>query len=235
VHIVVTVLPRMSNHNDFDLMRHHSELNLEFCYAPSTLPSCDLIFIPGSKNTREDLEFLKFNWGDDIARHLRYGGKVFGVCGGLQMLGETIDDLDGVEGPGGVSDGLGYLPIRSALTESKTLKQVKGMLTLHGEPSLVNGYEIHCGLTQGDCRTLFESADGACLGFVSDDGQVAGSYWHGLFEEVPALNQLVGWLGKSLDGDSSENMAEKQQRSFDRLAKSFEENIEMNELMKYFY
>jgi adenosylcobyric acid synthase len=106
--------------------------------------------LPGSKNTRADLAFLQQQgWQQALEKHLRYGGKVIGICGGYQMLGQIISDPHGVEGTAGDSDGLGLLDITTELTQEKRLQQVSGRcafgLAADGAPAAVQGYEIHMG------------------------------------------------------------------------------------------
>ncbi len=112
--VCVPVLPRMSNHTDFDMFKHHPEIDFQFRYQGQSLTGADLIILPGSKSVRADLAFLQQQgWHKDIEKHLRYGGKLIGICGGYQMLGKTIADPDGIEGPAGVADGLGYLAVNN--------------------------------------------------------------------------------------------------------------------------
>ncbi|MEI6895501.1 MAG: cobyric acid synthase, partial [Colwellia sp.] len=142
VRIVVLVYPHMSNHTDFDALRHHEEIDCQFLFAKGSvgennpekiaIPNCDLIILPGSKNIRSDLDFLRQRgWHDDIAKHLRYQGKVIGICGGYQMLGELIADPDGLEGQTGESKGLGYFAMNTVLKVQKTLVNVSGTLQLN--------------------------------------------------------------------------------------------------------
>ena len=92
--VCVPVFPRISNHTDFDPLRLHPDIDLRFVAPGSAIPPCDLIVLPGSKAVRQDLEYLRsVDWDKAIDRHLRYGGKVMGICGGFQMLGRLIDCL----------------------------------------------------------------------------------------------------------------------------------------------
>src|SRR5690606_18409796 len=109
---VVPALPRISTHPDFDPPRRHSQLAVGSVGPGQPIPSADLIILPGSKSVRAALAWLREQgWETAIQRHLRYGGKVLGICGGLQMLGESIDDPHGLEGAAGLSDGLGLLAL----------------------------------------------------------------------------------------------------------------------------
>ncbi|TLX59571.1 cobyric acid synthase CobQ [Stutzerimonas nosocomialis] len=194
--VVVPVLPRISNHTDFDPLRLHPQVDLRFVGPGEPVPPADLIILPGSKSVRADLQFLRANgWERVIARHLRYGGKLLGICGGLQMLGERIADPLGLEGPAGECAGLGLLPFGTELKAQKQLRNVSGRLCLDG--AQVSGYEIHAGVSSGPAleRALVELADGRTDGALSADGQIAGTYLHGLFERPSASAALLRWAG----------------------------------------
>jgi len=146
--VVVPVLPRISNHTDFDPLRLHPQVDLQFIGPGQAVPPADLIILPGSKSVRSDLAYLRANgWETAIARHLRYGGKLLGICGGLQMLGEQVHDPLGLEGAPGSSAGLGLLAFQTRLEQEKQLRNVCGRLALEDAP--VSGYEIHAGVTTG--------------------------------------------------------------------------------------
>ncbi|WP_422067047.1 cobyric acid synthase [Shewanella algae] len=147
----VLVYPRISNHTDFDPLRLHPDI--EFCYIGPThqgeLPGLDLLLLPGSKNVRADLAFIRQQgWDKGIARHLRYGGKLIGICGGFQMLGQSIADPLGLEDLPGTSQGLGYLQLTTELQVEKQLLNVSGTLRLGQSSAPVSGYEIHCGVSR---------------------------------------------------------------------------------------
>ncbi|SFT43387.1 cobyric acid synthase [Pseudomonas marincola] len=194
--VVVPVLPRISNHTDFDPLRLHPQVELVFVGPGQAIPPADLIILPGSKSVRADLHFLREQgWDQALSKHLRYGGKVIGICGGMQMLGQSIDDLDAIEGTAGSSQGLGLLEIDTVLREHKQLRNVQGRLCL--ESAAVSGYEIHAGVTTG--AGLLQPAvnldDGRTDGAISADGNVLGTYLHGLFESTAATTALLGWAG----------------------------------------
>lgn len=196
LNVVVPVLPRISNHTDFDPLRLHPQVNLQFVGPGQPIPPADLIILPGSKSVRSDLAYLRANgWDTAIRRHLRYGGKVLGICGGLQMLGEQVHDPLGLEGPAGSSDGLGLLAFSTELAAEKQLRNVRGHLTL--ENAAVSGYEIHAGVTTGAGLELpaVHLQDGRCDGAQSQDGHVLGTYLHGLFESPAACSALLRWAG----------------------------------------
>jgi adenosylcobyric acid synthase len=214
--IVVPSVPRMSNHTDFDALRVHPDADLRFVRQDEAKPPCDLLIIPGSKNTRGDLAWLlEQGWGDYIARHVRYGGKVIGICGGFQMLGTSVGDPHGVEGAAGRSRGLGLLDMHTELTRDKRLAQVHGRCAFADAD--VSGYEIHMGVSSGPAleRPAFQF-DGRGEGAISDDGQVLGSYLHGMFDAPQACAALLRWAG--LDSLHTVDTAQLRDASLERIA-----------------
>ena len=194
--VLVPVLPRISNHTDFDPLRLHPQVDLQFIGPGQAIPAADLIILPGSKSVRSDLAYLRANgWDTAIRRHLRYGGKLLGICGGLQMLGQQLHDPLGLEGAPGSSAGLGLLAFDTVLEQEKQLRNVRGHLAL--ENAAVSGYEIHAGVTTGAAleHPAVHLDDGRRDGARSDDGQILGTYLHGLFEAPPACAALLRWAG----------------------------------------
>ena len=193
--VVVPHLPSFSNHTDFDPLQLHPAVDVHFARQPDQVDGADLIVLPGSKSVRGDLIRLKQKgWDDFLQRHLRYGGKVLGICGGFQMLGRAIHDPYGVEGESGSVEGLGVLDMETTLHTAKCLRQVTG--TFAEKAVAVQGYEIHMGISQGAAlsRPLFKLAD-RDDGAISADDQVAGSYVHGLFDVPEACDALLEWAG----------------------------------------
>ncbi|WP_338487719.1 cobyric acid synthase [Pseudomonas trivialis] len=229
--VVVPVLPRISNHTDFDPLRLHPQVDLQFVGPGQPIPAADLIILPGSKSVRNDLAYLRANgWDSAVARHLRYGGKVLGICGGLQMLGEQVHDPLGLEGAAGSSDGLGLLGFTTTLEEEKQLRNVRGRLLL--EDAEVSGYEIHAGVTSGDglSRAAVLLDDGRSDGALSADGQILGTYLHGLFETPAACSALLRWAGL-LDVQEVDYHALRE-RDIERLADLIENHLDTELLRK---
>ena len=226
--IVVPVFPRISNHTDFDALRAHPDVDLIFVGPGHAIPSADLIILPGSKNTRADLDWLKAQgWQHAITKHLRYGGKLIGICGGYQMLGRSVADPDGVEGAPGVTPALGLLEIDTTLTKDKRLAQVSGRCAFADEntdgnaDARVAGYEIHMGISHGAAltRPVFLLADGDQWrpeGARSADDQIFGSYLHGLFDHPEACAALLRWAG--LQTDNAVDLGQLREHSLDRIA-----------------
>ncbi|WP_252730792.1 cobyric acid synthase [Colwellia sp. E2M01] len=251
VRVVVLVYPHMSNHTDFDALRHHNDIDCQFLFATGSaeetsvekvaIPGCDLIILPGSKNVRSDLDFLRQRgWDTDIAKHLRYQGKVIGICGGYQMLGEIISDPQGLEGEIGASKGLGYFPMQTQLKAEKTLTNVVGSMQLGEKEATIKGYEIHAGestLTNKQpaiknlVNTLHaqQSLESVGLdldkGMLSADEQVAGCYIHGLFDQPKALQLFMDWLGFSVVEAPSIEILEEQ--AIERVNKACQSHLDI--------
>ena len=214
--IVVPSTPRMSNHTDFDALRAHPDVDLQFIREGHAKPPADLLILGGSKNTRGDLAWLIANgWGDYLARHVRYGGKVIGICGGFQMLGVSVSDPHGVEGAPGISDGLGLLDMATELTKEKRLAQVSGECVF--ADATVAGYEIHMGVSRGAAlaRPAFR-IDGRDEGARSADDHILGSYLHGMFDTPGACSALLRWAG--LDSEVTIDTAQLREASLERIA-----------------
>ncbi|WP_390903782.1 cobyric acid synthase [Shewanella seohaensis] len=250
--------PRTSNHTDFDPLRLHPDIDFDYvslqtqALAQTPEIAADLLILPGSKNVRADLAFLREQgWDKQIAKHLRYGGKLLGICGGYQMLGERIADPMGIEDTLGVSLGLGYLPIATEFKAEKQLRRVTGHLALLGQQVEVKGYEIHCGESQylaphyfeHQCLDLSAAVKSASLwlkaensqqvnpfadGCLSDDGQVLGSYLHGLFDSPEACQLVLHWAG--LENAQTIDINEIREQQLDRLAYVLAEHLDMQKL-----
>ncbi|WP_183458027.1 cobyric acid synthase [Microbulbifer rhizosphaerae] len=230
--VIVPVLPRISNHTDFDPLRLHPQVDFQYLSAADELPPCDLVILPGSKNVRADLQHLLDNsWRNKLDRHLRYGGKVLGICGGLQMLGEFIDDPNGMEGTPGHITGLGYLNYSTELLEDKKLHNRQGQLTLNNLSVPFTGYEIHCGATNGPAMAsgVFkvhgeegETRDGS----LSEDGNILATYMHGLFDHPETLEQLLLWAGFASQSPAQFDLNTHREAQLERLAEVFEQHLD---------
>ncbi|SEB62344.1 adenosylcobyric acid synthase (glutamine-hydrolysing) [Pseudomonas saponiphila] len=228
--VVVPVLPRISNHTDFDPLRLHPQVDLQFIGPGQAIPAADLIILPGSKSVRGDLAYLRSNgWEQALSRHLRYGGKVLGICGGLQMLGEQVHDPLGLEGAAGSSPGLGLLAFATVLEKEKQLRNVSGRLTLENAP--VSGYEIHAGVTRGPAleQAAVQLDDGRSDGALSADGQILGTYLHGLFETPAACSALLRWAG--LEAVQEVDYHALRERDIERLADLVERHLDTAALL----
>ncbi len=226
--VCVPALPRISNHTDFDPLRLHPQVDFRYVGPGEDIARADLIILPGSKSVRADLAWLRANgWEEALQRHLRYGGKLLGICGGFQMLGKTINDPLGLEGEPGTSAGLQWLDLTTTLDAGKQLRRVRGELALGQTP--VSGYEIHHGVTQGPALrrplvNLPERHDGA----ISDDGQIIGSYLHGLFDTPGACAALLRWAG--LTELMPFNYPALREHGIERLADAVEQHLDMRRI-----
>lgn len=233
IKVVVPVFPRISNHTDFDALRLHPQVDLCYVGPDQPIPPADLIILPGSKSVRQDLQWLKEQgWDQAIQKHLRYGGKLLGICGGYQMLGNTLNDPLGVEGAPGLSKGLGLLEIDTLLAEHKQLRRVEGTLNL--DNSIIRGYEIHCGETSGPglnrptVKLDIDGNTGRQDGAISHDGQVMGTYLHGLFEHPESCSSLLKWAG--LEAPVLLDQSAIREQQLDRLARTLEQTLDLNTL-----
>ncbi len=229
LNVVVPVLPRISNHTDFDVLRLHPQVNLQFVALDQSPPPADLVILPGSKHVQADLAQLQqHHWPDYLQRHLRYGGKLLGICGGYQMLGKQLHDPDGVEGPPGSCVALGLLEFDTVLQPHKQLQCVRGHF-LHDQ-SAVSGYEIHMGVSQGPAlqRPAIKLEHGHD-GVMSEDGQIMGTYLHGLFDQNTAMQSLLRWAG--LNKVESMDYARLQDEQLDRLADSLDQHLDITALL----
>ncbi|WP_028534113.1 cobyric acid synthase [Paludibacterium yongneupense] len=226
--VVAPVFPRISNHTDFDALRLHPQVELTLVGPGQPIPASDLIVLPGSKNVRRDLDFLRANgWEAVLARHLRYGGKVIGICGGFQMLGRQLHDPLGLESASGSSAGLGLLDMETELTPAKRLTRVTGRLAL--DAAEVSGYEIHMGVSRGPALArpavaLVDGHDGA----LSEDGQILGSYLHGLFDHPEACRALLAWAG--LSAPAFFDYPALREQDIERLADMLEQHLHLESI-----
>ncbi len=199
--IVVPHLPRMANFDDLDPLASEPSVDLEIIPRGQPLPGdADLVILPGSKSTIADLDdFRAEGWDIDLAAHIRRGGHVLGLCGGYQMLGQTIADQDGREGPPRTVRGLGHLDVATVLGPQKHLTLRRGMALPFNCP--VEGYEIHLGETTGpdaDYGTWLDM-DGTPHGASSAQGRIRGAYLHGIFADDAFRAAYLDQFGGSAD------------------------------------
>lgn len=228
--MVVPTVPRISNHTDFDPLRLHPQVDFRFIGPDNKPPPADLIILPGSKSVRADLAWLRHHgWDAAIQRHLRYGGKVIGICGGFQMLGRFVHDPHGIEGEVGSSAGFGIFDMETTLQRDKQLRNVHGTLLL--DNVVVSGYEIHAGQSAGAALNRpFAQLGTAMDGAISDDNQVIGTYLHGLYDNPSTCNALLAWAGlqepQAIDHDA------RCEADIDRLADAIETHLDTAALLR---
>ena len=236
VHVAVPVLRRIANFDDLDPLSAEADVRLTLVQAGDVIPSdADLVLIPGSKATIDDLAFLREQgWDIDIAAHHRRGGIILGLCGGYQILGRKVHDPHGIEGPVRSSDGLGLLNVETTLDAAKTLRLVEAEAIQF--KTSVNGYEIHMGQTSGpDCERAFLHIEDRFDGAISVDGRVMGSYVHGIFSDNGFrrrfLEDLAARRGRDIslaDFDFAKNVDD----TLDRLAAHLAAHLDMGALAR---
>lgn len=247
VNIGIIRLPRISNFTDFTPFEYINGVNVEYIKSPREINGVDMIIIPGSKNTMEDLLWLRQSGLEaSILKHASKGKIIFGVCGGYQMLGETLKDPKGVES-GGEIKGLGLLPIETIFEENKTRTQVKGRFkSVSGKleelaDAEFEGYEIHMGkssfIGNGEALTNIENIN---EGTLSSEGclvgNVYGTYIHGIFDNENVTKGIVKALfkEKGLDYSSIEsvNIKDYKEKEYTKLASYVRENLDMEYIYK---
>jgi adenosylcobyric acid synthase len=231
--VVVPVLPHIANHTDFDPLRAHPQVHIRYVEDAIGLSGADLVILPGSKSVRADLAWLRERgWPEYLERHLRYRGKVIGICGGFQMLGEAIADPEGLEGPRGESEGLRWLALHTVLHREKQLRNVTGRLAL--DDARVRGYEIHMGQSVGAAldRPALKLDEGRAEGALSPDGQILGTCVHGLFEEPAGCAALLRWAGVS--APLLQDHALRREQMLDHLADAVERSLDLAKLLPGF-
>ena len=230
VRVAVPILPHIANFDDLDPLDAEPGVELVRVQPGAALPGdADLIILPGSKATVAGLRALrKAGFDIDIAAHRRRGGMILGLCGGFQMLGRTVADPGGVEGPRASVEGLGLLDVATTLSQEKRLEPVKGQ-TDDGAP--VSGYEMHMGVTEGaDCaRPFARLTDGSAEGAVSADGRVIGTYIHGLFADD---RQRAAWLKRLGNVTANVDYDGLIERTLDALAAHLAAHIDLDRLLK---
>ena len=200
LHVAVPHLGLISNFDDLTPLANEPGVTVEIVPAGRPLPAnADLILLAGSKSTIADLETFRRNgWDIDLAAHIRRKGRVLGVCGGYQMLGRSLSDPDGIEGPAGTVAGLGHLDVETVLRPRKRLGLTEARHSASG--TLVRGYEIHLGETTGpDCARGWFTVGDRREGAQSPDGRVQGTYLHGLFAEDAFRATYLAELGAVSD------------------------------------
>jgi len=226
--IAVPILPHIANFDDLDPLDAEPSVDLVRVRPGAALPGdADLVVLPGSKATIADLAALRSAGFDiDIAAHRRRGGMVLGLCGGFQMLGRSIADPGGIEGPPAAVEGLGLLDVATTLSAEKRLEPVCGAT---GDGAPFAGYEMHMGVTEGpDCARPFGwLADGSPEGAVSADGRVLGTYVHGLFADD---RQRAAWLAR-FQGTTTVAYDALVERTLDALAAHLAAHLDLDRLL----
>jgi adenosylcobyric acid synthase len=244
--IAIIKLSHMSNFTDFSVLERIPGVTVRYVIKPSELRNPNLIIIPGTKNTIEDLRNIKENRLFDKIKELKESGTpIFGICGGYQMLGTLILDKLGVEGNISQEDGFGFLDIKTRFNEMKITRQTQGKILCDLnmiksiEGSIINGYEIHNGISKIGKKVIpfITDSDGTIVGVCDKDKMVAGTYLHGIFDSEKFITSFI----KSLKDNSNmkfpeevifQRINEYKDSEYNKLAKVFEENIDIYKLRK---
>ena len=234
--IAVPMLPHIANFDDLDPLAAEPGVSLRMVAPGEPLPApCALVILPGSKATIADLEALRHQgWDIDLKAHVRRGGTVIGLCGGYQMLGRSIADPAGLEGPARTVAGLGLLDVETVLGPRKRLGFARGRMAL--DAAMVEGYEMHMGVTAGAAtmRPMLRLDDaknegGGNDGAVSPDGRIMGTYLHGLFASTAMRGNLLLRLGATA---AARDHAQDVDAALDALALHLEDHLDIPRLLE---
>lgn len=229
VTVACLALSRIANFDDLDPLAAEPGVRLVMVHPGQPIPAdARLVILPGSKSTRGDLDFLRAQgWDIDLAAHVRRGGRVLGICGGYQMLGRSVADPEGIEGPAGKTPGLGLLDVTTKMRRDKRVTPTRAVHLATGLP--VEGYEIHVGTTEGpDCTRPFALVDGRPEGAVSAGGRIAGSYLHGMFGSDDFRAAYVAGLGAQAGGFSHAALVDE---TLDALAAHVERHLDVKAML----
>ncbi len=248
IKINIPVFARISNHTDFDPLIHHPNIDCRFVAPGESILGADLIILPGSKQVAQEMQLMKqFGWDLQIKQHLRYGGKVLGICGGFQLLGNKLLDPNKIESEFTEISALGLLDFQTEFQTEKRLTQVKGHCQFSVEqsnetfPTNITGYEIHCGLSVGPAlkkpfaQLGTQTGEAFYDGAVSEDGQVIGTYIHGLFEQAEVVNELISWVcdaALTTKALQQKSWSQVREQEIERLAHTFAQHLDMPKLFK---
>ncbi|MED3759459.1 cobyric acid synthase [Peribacillus frigoritolerans] len=242
IDVAVLRFPRISNFTDVDPFFDEPGVGVRLVSSVHELGNPDLLILPGTKNTMEDLEWLKrMGFDRAIDERRKQGTKIFGICGGFQMLGTELFDPDAIEGDGENAEGLSLLPVETDFQAEKKTVQMEGVLSagiMESQMNL-NGFEIHLGRTtlKSQVRPFLLLKDGREDGAISNDNQVMGTYLHGIFHNRLFTRLLVNQIrrNKGLD-EVKENVqsdSERREEAYNLLASHLEENIDMDTIYQW--
>jgi len=231
INIAVILLNRLSNHTDFNVLEHHENVNLFYTRDPLEIEKADIIILPGSKNTISDLIDIKNNGvAKAIINAYKNNKTVIGICGGYQMMGQTVEDPHQMEGATESMTGLGLLPVKTILTQEKTTRQVQFQFKKH--QATCEGYEIHMGisLAENNESALNTFNDGTNDGYYLSDN-CWGTYIHGILDNEIVIKDLLSQTKKEITATPFDYKAFKEQQ-YDLLAQHLREHIDINYVYK---
>ena len=233
--IAVIRLPHISNFTDFDPLLDLKGLDVVFIEKPRDISYFKAIVLPGSKNTRWDLHWLKdTGWEHIIKEYARAGGHILGICGGYQMMGRLVHDTEGLEGPPGTTTGLDLLPVETRLKSPKTTTRTRFFWkNIQGE-----GYEIHMGETKrfsgNHLFNIRERNQRPCIGedgCISNDLRLMGTYLHGVFDSPAITRKWLKTIGLEHLEVPDKNRFKAKDNTYDLLTSHFERHMDMDAVM----
>ena len=240
IDLAVIRLPHISNFTDFNVFERMDGVSLRYVGSAGELGTPDLIFLPGTKNTMDDLTWLRESGMETaVLRCAEQKVPVVGICGGYQMLGELLEDPDGVE-HGGSMRGMGLLHTKTVFSRAKTRTQIQGRVntvSICGEFAgrEAQGYEIHMGRTEktGDCQETIYLEDGRLDGLSNPEGTVFGTYLHGIFDYGDLAAMTVSRLMRRKGIDPKNwhfDPEEHKRREYDKLADLVRNSLDMKRI-----
>lgn len=214
VNVAVVLLRHISNYTDFNTLERDPRINLFYTNNTKDIEQADIIILPGTKSTLDDLLELRRNGcAQAIQRAHRDGKLVIGICGGYQMLGQTVNDPDGIEGSINSLPGLGLLPINTTMTTEKTTKQV----TFEFNGQTCQGYEIHQGVSNTDEAIL-------------QTDHCIGTYIHGFLDNAPVIEHLLSRFAVQRSPQDTLNYATFKDQQYDKLAAHVRQYVDMERI-----
>ncbi len=246
--VQVLLLPRISNFTDFNPFELFDDISLSYIREVAELDDPDLLILPGSKNTIEDLLFLRENgWEEPLRNYASSGGLLIGICGGFQMLGRRISDPHRVESSLPEIEGFGFLDFETVMEKEKSTRQVEALWRYHDdnyfsqqeEDELLRGYEIHMGRTDYGpvAHPLFVRTTGQVDGAINAEGNVFGTYLHGLFDNLSWTANLLKAVRRRRNLPEKSDILpptyrEYKEREYDNLAAVVRESLDLKKIMQ---
>jgi adenosylcobyric acid synthase len=229
--IAILRLPHIANFTDFHVLARIQEVQTVFIDSPQELNRFAAIIIPGTKNTRKDLSWVKDRFEKPLTAYVRSGGHILGICGGYQMLGQMVEDPDGLEGPPGQTRGLGLLPVHTVLKSPKTTT----LSEFEWDGALGRGYEIHMGATQLTSGIPFihvvsrnKAPVSETDGCLAENSRVAGTYIHGFFDSAAITGKWFSMIGLNTVPDIDIDAAAEKDRAYEQLKTHMQRYLNLN-------
>jgi adenosylcobyric acid synthase len=246
--VQVVLLPRISNFTDFNPLELYEDVTLSYIREPRELDSPDLLILPGSKNTIEDMLHLREKgWEEPLKDYVAGGGLLAGICGGFQMLGQKILDPHGVESSRPEVPGFGFMPVETIMEAEKSTRQVEavwrfkddGYFSLMNGEEKITGYEIHMGQTayRGVNQPVYLSGIEQFEGAVNETGNVFGTYLHGIFDNFNWTGKLLNALRRrrglpEINDRLPKNYRDYKEQEYDKLAATVRESLDMEKVYR---